>query len=67
MPIESGCDKTLKCLGQYEGVRWAIVGMMGIGGRRANADKLGSRQLSVQKAGGCVGQTVRGRSGQSAI
>ena len=68
MPIESGSDKTLKYVGQYqEGLRRAIVGMKGMGERRADADKLGSRRLQVQKAGECVGWTVRGRSGQQGI
>ena len=46
MPIESGSDKTLKIVGQYEGVRLANVGMKGMGGWCwANADKLDRWQL----------------------
>jgi len=45
MPIESGSDKRLKCGGQKEGLRGAIVGMKDKGGRRADADKLGTWQL----------------------
>jgi len=45
MPIQSGSDKTLKCVGHYEGVRRAMVGMKGIGGCSADADKRGSRQM----------------------
>jgi len=51
MPIEFRSHTRLKCVGQWEGIRREIVGMKDMGGRGADADKLGSRQLYIQKAG----------------
>jgi len=45
MQIEHGSEKTLKGVGQWPGVRGAIVGMTGKGGRRADVDKLRSWRL----------------------
>lgn len=45
MLIQSESDKALRNIGQWEAFRWDIVGMKGIRGLEADANKLDSRQL----------------------